>query len=100
MDTLYIPNENDIKRWIREAVKECFLEANQLPDIHQGSDETLLNRKEIAGLLRISLVTLTDWIKRGLPSHKQGNRVYFVKSEVLEYIRKKKTKTAVLWMGE
>ncbi|MBS1754128.1 MAG: DUF1016 family protein, partial [Bacteroidetes bacterium] len=41
-------------------------------------------------LLRISLVTLTDWIKRGLPSHKQRGRVYFDKEEVLEYIREKK----------
>jgi phage terminase Nu1 subunit (DNA packaging protein) len=49
-----------------------------------------LNRKEIAGFLRVSLVTLNDWIKRGLPSHKQRGRIYFDKKEVLDYIKERK----------
>jgi len=49
--------------------------------------EELLNRKEIAKKLRISLVTLNDWVKRGLPSHKQRGRVYFIHSEVMDYIK-------------
>ena len=53
-------------------------------------EDGLLNRKEIAQFLRISLVTLTDWMKRGLPSHKQRGRVYFIKSEVLDYIKENK----------
>ena len=48
----------------------------------------LLNRKETAKRLRISLVTLTDWVKRGLPSHKQRGRVYFIFTEVIDYIKK------------
>ena len=38
----------------------------------------------------ISLVTLTDWMKRGLPFHRQRGRVYFIRSEVVEYIKTKK----------
>ena len=53
----------------------------------ENKEEPLLNRKEIAMLLRISLVTLTDWMKRGLPCHKQRGRVYFMRSEVMEYIK-------------
>ena len=53
-------------------------------------DEGLLNRREIAKFLRISLVTSTDWVNRGLPSHKQRGRVYFDKKEVLDYIKEKK----------
>ncbi len=48
------------------------------------NENNLINRKEVAKLLQISLVTLTDWTKRGLPFHKQRGRVYFIKSEVLE----------------
>jgi predicted DNA-binding transcriptional regulator AlpA len=90
--TLFIPTETDFKRWIKEAVKEYFQEAIPTPSANQNDEEKLLNRKEIAGFLRISLVTLTDWIKRGLPSHKQGSRVYFMKSEVLDFIRQKQSR--------
>jgi phage terminase Nu1 subunit (DNA packaging protein) len=50
-------------------------------------EEPLLTRKEIAGIFRISLVTLHDWMKRGMPSHKQRGRVYFLRSEVMGYLK-------------
>lgn len=84
METLYIPNENDFKRWIKEAVKEFFQDSVQKEKQNAQIGEDLLNRKEIANFLRISLVTLTDWVNRGLPSHKQRGRVYFDKREVLD----------------
>jgi predicted DNA-binding transcriptional regulator AlpA len=90
MDTLFIPNENDFRRWVKEALKEC-LEDNPLPIKQSPSqeEEPLLSRKEIAGVFRISLVTLHDWMNKGLPFHKQGGRVYFLRSEVLEYVKQK-----------
>lgn len=90
METLFIPNENDFKRWIKEAVKDFFQDftEKELKEKHNGED--LFNRKEIAKFLRISLPTLTDWIKRGLPSHKQRGRVYFDKTEVIKYIKENK----------
>ena len=92
METLFIPNESDFKRWVKEAVKECLLDNSQQMQPDKRKEEELLNRKEIAKFLRISLVTLTDWMKRGLPSHKQRGRVYFMKSEVLNYIKESKMK--------
>ena len=88
MDALFIPNENDFRRWIREAVKEC-LENTPIKNAQsdQPQEEPLLTRKEIAGIFRISLVTLHDWMKRGLPCHKQRGRVYFLRSEVMEYVK-------------
>lgn len=88
MDTLFIPNENDFRRWIREAVKECLenTSAKSAQPLTE-QEEPLLTRKEIAGIFRISLVTLHDWMKRGLPSHKQRGRVYFLRSEVMEYVK-------------
>jgi hypothetical protein len=91
MDTLFIPNENDFRRWIREAMKECLetmpLKTTSAPT--KSEEEPLLTRKEVAYIFRISLVTLHEWMKQGLPSHKQGGRVYFLRSEVMAYIKQK-----------
>lgn len=91
MDTFFIPNENDFRRWIREALKEC-LESSTLKNAQPAEDEPekLLTRKEIAGKFRVSLVTLHEWMKQGLPFHKQGGRVYFLDSEVMEYLKQKR----------
>lgn len=88
MDTLFLPNESDFRRWIREAVKECLentaaMNLSTLP----SPDEALLSRREAAAIFHISLVTLHDWMKRGLPSHKQRGRVYFLRSEVMDYLK-------------
>lgn len=90
METLFIPTESDFKKWVKEAVKEYLQEHLQQTVSTEPNDDKLFNRKEIAKFLRISLVTLTDWMKRGLPSHPQRGRVYFDKKEVLDYIKEKK----------
>lgn len=90
METLFIPNENDFKRWIKEAVKDFLQEFMNKELRNEKNEENLLNRKEIAKFLRVSLPTLTDWIKRGLPCHKQRGRVYFDKTEVIRYIKENK----------
>ena len=90
METLYIPNENDFKRWVKEAVMELLPFSRKEEKENKLKEEDLRNRNEIAHLLRISLVTLNDWVKRGLPSHKQRGRVYFDKTEVKEYIKANK----------
>jgi hypothetical protein len=68
MPHLFVPQEEDFKRWIHEALrKEWKAIAWELTAVRAGKDEPLLTRKEIAGYLRISLVTLGDWVKTGLP---------------------------------
>lgn len=91
MEPIYIPNEQDFKRWIKEAVTEA-LQDSKINSPAPKEDDLLLNRKEVAKLLRISLVTLTDWVKIGLPSHKHRGRIYFDKNEVLAYIKEEKLK--------
>ena len=90
METLFIPNESDFKRWVKDAVKDFLQEFTKKELKDEQNEEGLLNRKEIAKFLRVSLPTLTDWIKRGLPSHKQRGRVYFDKTEVIKYIKESK----------
>ena len=88
MDTLFIPNENDFRRWIKEAVQEGLEKAAVKSTLAAPiEEEPLLSRKEIASLFRISLVTLHDWMNRGLPCHKNRGRVYFIRSEVLDYVK-------------
>ena len=73
---------------VRAVVRDEMLQVLRSFERNASSnDEPLLTRKEIASYLRISLVTLTDWVKRGLPSHPKRGRVLFLKSEVLEWLK-------------
>jgi len=91
METLFIPSEKDFKQWIKAAVRECLEEMGGIHKEQDALNEPLLSRKEIAAILgNIFLVTLTDWMKRGLPFHKQRGRVYFLRSEVMDYIKSKR----------
>jgi excisionase family DNA binding protein len=90
METIIITSETEIKKWIREILREEL--ATQMPKAQSSSpgyDEPLLTRKEIAGYLKISLVTLHDWMNKGLPYIKRGSRVLFLKSEVLAAIKER-----------
>jgi hypothetical protein len=97
MNTIVIPTEADFGKWIKEAIQEC-LQEGLAPGAHlrPGSEpeEPLLTRKEIAGLFGISPVTLHDWINRGLPCIRQGGRVYFLRSEVMDYVKRSRPKRA------
>ena len=88
METIIITSETEIKRWIREIFREELAGiVQEIRPTTPGCDEPLLTRKEIAAYLKISLVTLHDWMNKGLPCIRKGNRVLFLKSEVLEAIK-------------
>jgi len=70
---------------IREALKE-------LPNQSQAETETLLTRSEAAQKLKVSLVTLNDWTKRGLiQSYTIGGRVLYKAGELENSLHKNKT---------
>jgi excisionase family DNA binding protein len=90
MANLNIPQEEDIKKWVREVVREELQVLLPLiKKFAERSDEPFLTREEIAIYLRISLVTLADWVKRGLPAHRKRmrGRVLFIKAEVLQWVK-------------
>ena len=87
METLNFPNEKDFKLWIKEALKQYFEADRAAQKKAPSDDEPFISRKEAALLLCISLVTLTDWMKKGLPFHKPRGRVYFLRSEILDHIK-------------
>lgn len=47
METLFIPNENDFKRWIKEAVKEYFQDTMQSELTLESKDDALLTEKKL-----------------------------------------------------
>jgi excisionase family DNA binding protein len=88
MQSFNFPQEEDFKRWVREVIREELAKsANHVKLGINLADEQLITRKETAAYLKISLVTLNDWMKRGLPFHRKRGRVLFIKSEVLQYMK-------------
>jgi hypothetical protein len=94
MQTFYFPQEEDFRRWIRESVKAEVQESLQQTGVRtKPADEPLLSRRDMAAELAVSLVTLTDWMKKGLPYLRMNGRVYFRRSEVIESMSHNKLKT-------
>ncbi|MGN8068589.1 helix-turn-helix transcriptional regulator [Mucilaginibacter sp. 22184] len=80
---MQIINHEALSQCIRDAVRAELQEyfktgGNQPPD-----SERLLSKQELAAELGVSLVTLTDWMKKDLPYLRLHKRVYFKKSQVL-----------------
>lgn len=73
-----------LSQCIRDAVRAELQEHfKQSDNAGPTQNERLLSKKELAEELGISLVTLTDWMKKGLPHLRLQKRVYFKRSEVL-----------------
>jgi excisionase family DNA binding protein len=90
VERIIVASEVEIKTWIREVIREEFPILMLNGNSADNSDEApLMTRAEIAKYLRISLVTLTDWVKRGLPVHRKRKRgrVLFIKAEVLVWLK-------------
>jgi hypothetical protein len=93
MDNLFLstysPEEitGIIHNAVREAVKNSItVSPNTVPS------EKLLTRKETADKLKISLVTLNDWTRRGMiQSYLIGGRVLYKDSEIEGSLHKVRT---------
>ena len=53
------------------------------PEQKDPKPEKPMSRVEIAEYLGISIVTVTDWMKKGLPYKRMNGRVYFIREEVM-----------------
>jgi len=81
-------NHEALSRCIRDAVR-AELQEHFKTGGSQPKDERLLSKQELSEELGVSLVTLTDWMKKGLPFLRLHKRVYFKKSEVLKVMQQK-----------
>ena len=71
---------DQLSEMIRESLRD---ELQRLRPIHPKTDTKYFTRHETARRLRISLVTLTDWVNHGkICAHKIGGRVLFRDSDV------------------
>lgn len=72
----------DLQGYIAHAVKEGLNAHIVKPEQDPGGDR-LLTRKEAAGYLRLSLVTLNEYTRRGLLRvHRIGARVLYRQSDL------------------
>lgn len=81
-------NHEALSRCIRDAVR-AELQEHLKTGGSPSQDERLLSKQELSEELGVSLVTLTDWMKKGLPFLRLHKRVYFKKSAVLEIMQQK-----------
>ena len=71
---------DQLSEMIRESLRD---ELQQFRPARPKSETKYLTRQETARRLRISLVTLTDWVNRGkICAHKIGGRVLYRDSDV------------------
>jgi hypothetical protein len=80
---MQIINHEVLSQCIKDAVRAELQQHFKTGGIQPSDAEKLLSKQELAAELGVSLVTLTDWMKKGLPYLRLHKRVYFKKSEVL-----------------
>lgn len=92
-------NDKDMQLFDSTALIECIREAvrSELKTLikvqknmgeEAQKEDKLLTKKEMAEELDISLVTLTDWMKKGLPYQRLHSRIYFRKKDVFNAMHK------------
>lgn len=73
----------ELKEIIKESVENA-LSDKEKPKVA----EELIKRKDVSKLLKISLVTLNEWMRHGkIPYYRISSRIFFKKSEVLDSLK-------------
>ena len=67
-----------IYQWLDEHPK-----LSNTNKVKSSNEEKPINRKELAEYLSVSTMTVTEWMKKGLPYRRMHGRVFFMKSEVM-----------------
>ena len=72
-----------IQKYIRESVQESIKESNS----QKQSEKEILNVKESADFLNLAVQTIYTFTSQGkIPHFKKGKRLYFHRSELLEWL--------------
>ena len=77
---------------IIECMNVCLKSHNRLVEATPPSDlDQLLSIKDAADLLRLSVPTLYGYVHRAeIPVSKRGNRLYFIKGDLLAWVKQGK----------
>lgn len=74
------------KNWIKSAIKD--MENQPAGTWNQSDANQLLNVKEAAKFLNLSVQTIYLMVSRGdIPVNKKNHRLYFLKSELTDWIK-------------
>jgi excisionase family DNA binding protein len=80
----------DLEETIRKVIREEF---TSRATINNKKEEKVITRKQAAGMLGVSLPTLSNLIKEGdIPAYHLGGQIRFIESEVLSSIKLVQTK--------
>lgn len=83
---------DQLQAFIKEAVNEA-INNSETPQPTDQADK-LLSVKEAGAFLGLAVPTIYSKVSRGeLPVMKQGNRLYFSSTELMEYIKEGRQKT-------
>jgi len=67
----------------REELKALMYECLNEHLRAKAINEKPMTRADLAEFLDVSTVTITDWMKKGLPHKRLNGRVYFIREEVM-----------------
>ena len=85
---VYMLSGKGIKFLAKEIAKHLNEVSN--PQIHNVED-VFLTIEETANLINLSRYTIYGYVHRDtIPYHKRGRRLYFIKSEILTWLKKGK----------
>lgn len=74
------------KNWIKSAIKDMGIQSTTASN--QSDTNELLNVKEAAKFLNLSVQTIYLMVSRGdIPVNKKNHRLYFLKSELTDWIK-------------
>jgi len=86
MNKMILLEEAQLRQIVVAAMKEVMEVQSNSPS-PEPKEEALLTREEMAKQLHISLVTIGEWMKKGLPYLRLNKRIYFRRSEVIAHMK-------------
>ena len=97
IEVVTIPIEQ-LKSLVKTGVEEALLTYKEIQNSNTlaGYESAIINRKDIADMFGVSLVTVHDWMAKGLlPHYKMNGRTYFKKIEVFQAMKQVKIKRKI-----
>lgn len=92
-------NEQEFKTFLKAAIREVLIE--EFSQFKQAPANTPLGIKEVAVLLGQEISTIYEKTsKKLIPHFKKGNKLYFDRAELWEWIKRGKVKTQTDIGGE
>jgi hypothetical protein len=95
MNKMIIVEEDQLRQIVSESVKQALHNENAPTTTSPKEPEPLLTREQMAKELHISLVTITDWMKKGLPYLRLQGRIYFLRSEVMASMKQNRLNSSM-----